>query len=497
MTNWKLIFCSLHLMSVMSTTFGLDVTMSQAFIEVARGEDVTFTCNFKPKNQLNELIIITWSGDKTEASGMDVFFGTYYSNSLPVDIGQDYVDRAIIETDLEARKSTLLLKQVTLKESRKIKCSVQIPGDIDGQPSDTTSLLVQVPPSQPICKVVGTAEYGYNISLTCVSEEGSPTPTYKWEGYDVKNSPRPHPPKTNEKNGVLSLFNVSMDTSGFYVCLSSNKLGSSKCNLTLSVMPSSMNLAATVGIIGGCIAGIVLLVIIICCCCKRKQKPEEYEVGAPVVQYHDKPPLEKVEDEFTEQRKLSNAESTNRHDQHVEITETNKDKNANLHVGLNVHPDRSPGREDHHKRYDDYGNSYTTDRYEDRQDRYDDRKGSRDDLRDRYDDRKGSRDDLRDRYDDRRGSRDDLRNRYDDRKGSRDDLRDWYDDRKGSRDDLRDRYDDRKGSRDDLRDRYDDRKGSRDDLRDRYDDRRGSRDDLRDRYDDRKGSRDDLRDRYR
>lgn len=47
----------------MSAGFGLEVTMGQPSLEVARGDDVTLTCNFKPKNQNNPLIIITWSGD--------------------------------------------------------------------------------------------------------------------------------------------------------------------------------------------------------------------------------------------------------------------------------------------------------------------------------------------------------------------------------------------------------------------------------------------------
>ncbi|XP_051762747.1 cell surface A33 antigen isoform X7 [Ctenopharyngodon idella] len=403
MTNWKLIFCSLCLISVLSSAFGLEVTMSQASVEVARGDEVILTCNFKPKNQVNELIIVTWTGDADETSGDKVLFGNYYSNTHNVDIGPDYEGKIMIDFDSAAKTSKLTLKQVTLKESRKIRCYVQIPGDIDGRTSDTTSLLVQVAPSQPICKLVGTAEYGNNISLTCVSEEGSPIPTYKWERYDVKNVPKAFPSKTTEKDGVVSLVNVSVDTSGFYICLSTNKVGSAKCNMTLSVMPASMNLA-TIGIVAGCIAGAtVLIIIIICCCRKRKQKSKK----VPVVEYHDEPQIE----------------------------------------------------------YIDVGNTYNTEERTDKA-RSDDSGGDRDDLRDRFDDRKGSRDDLRDRYDDRKGSRDDLRDRYDDRKGSRDDLRDRYDDRKGSRDDLRDRYDDRRGSRDDLRDRYDDRRGSRDDLRD-------------------------------
>ncbi len=56
----------------MSASFGLDVTMSQATMEVARGDDVTLTCHFKPKNQVNDLIIVTWIGDADETSGEKV-----------------------------------------------------------------------------------------------------------------------------------------------------------------------------------------------------------------------------------------------------------------------------------------------------------------------------------------------------------------------------------------------------------------------------------------
>lgn len=42
-------------------------------------------------------------------------------------------------------------------------------------------------------------------------------------------------------DGVLSLFNISMETSGYYVCTSANKIRSAKCNITLSVMPRKID----------------------------------------------------------------------------------------------------------------------------------------------------------------------------------------------------------------------------------------------------------------
>ncbi|TRY59300.1 hypothetical protein DNTS_033540 [Danionella cerebrum] len=482
MATWKLVVCSLSLLTVIPTSFGLEVTMSQASVEAARGDDVTLTCNFKPKYAVNELIVVTWIGDADETSGEKVLFGNYYSNNQRVDIDPQYISRASIVTDLNAKSSQLTLRQLTLKESRRIRCYVQIPGDIEGKSADTTLLLVQIAPSQPVCKVIGKAEYGHNISLTCESEEASPTPTYKWERYDVKNLPKQFPIKTTEKDGVLSLVNVSIETSGYYICLSSNKVGSAKCNMTLSVMPPSMNLA-TIGIVAGCVAGGIVLIIVIVCCCrrrKRNKKSKQYPVEIPAVEYHDK-----TAEGNLEEGKINMA-----------ITEE-KTKNQSGRNDFR-NDDNKSGQDDFKGHNDDHRSSRDglRDDYDDRSDRFDEK-------RDRYDDRRGSRDNLNDRYSDRRdrydyrGSRDDVTNRYDDRRGSRDDLADTYDDRRdrydrrGSRDDLTDRYEDRRGSRDELRDRYDDRRGSRDELRDR-----GSRDELRDRYDDRKGSRDDLRDRY-
>lgn len=47
------------------------------------------------------------------------------------------------------------------------------------------------------------------------------------------------------EGGILSLFNITKDTSGFYICTSSNKIRSATCNFTLSVMPRKMDLTSS------------------------------------------------------------------------------------------------------------------------------------------------------------------------------------------------------------------------------------------------------------
>ncbi|MED6235191.1 hypothetical protein ATANTOWER_019194, partial [Ataeniobius toweri] len=149
------------------------------------------------------------------------------------------------------------------------------------------------PPSTPVCTLQGNAEYFNDVTLTCKSEEGSPAPVYQWTSYSVENIPRQFPPKTTQKDGVLSLFNISRETSGFFICISENNIGSASCNFTLAVMPASMNLGSTGIIIGAVAAGLLVLGILIFCCCKRKSKkqaPDEGSHGDKV--FYDKDGLE-------------------------------------------------------------------------------------------------------------------------------------------------------------------------------------------------------------
>ncbi|KAI4903042.1 hypothetical protein NFI96_033403, partial [Prochilodus magdalenae] len=486
--------CVVFFSTVVSSTFGLDVTISQSTYEVARGDEVTITCNFQPKNQVNEVILITWTAEPDGSfDDEEITFGTYYSLNNHVDIDSKYEGKAQIISDVGAKTSQLVLKQVTVRESRLIRCRVQIPGDASGQTSDTTSLVVLVAPSQPVCKIKGITEYGYNISLTCVSDEGSPAPTYKWQSYDASNVPRSFPPKTTEKDGVLSLFNVSMDTSGYYICTASNKIRSASCNLTLSVMPSTFKISATAGIIGGCVAGIAVLVLIIYCCCRKKEKEEDYANEPPVLEYHDASEKEEREEFPLDLRKASfegGIDQREKNQLKVEIISNvhgseDGDRNSNRRFTSNEYQDRTADRreDDQRDRDEDRRDNYNKGRYDDRQDRFDDRRDRYDDRQDRYEDRRYNHDDRRDRYNDRQGGYDDRRDRSDDR----------YDDRRDRSDDRRDRSDDRRDRSDDrYDDRYDDRRDRYDDRRDRYDDRY---DDRRDRYDDRQGRYDDRRDR--
>uniref|UniRef100_A0A672IX32 Glycoprotein A33 (transmembrane), paralog b n=1 Tax=Salarias fasciatus TaxID=181472 RepID=A0A672IX32_SALFA len=188
------------------------------------------------------------------------------------DISPYYEGRATMEVDLDQRRSSLTLTETTLEDSRHYQCSVIIPNDDEGNTpryqAATTSLLVLVAPSTPICSIQGTAEYYQDIKLTCLSEEGSPAPAYEWKSYNVENVPRQLPPKTVQ---VLSLFNITRETSGFFTCSSTNRVGSASCTFTLAVMPRESHSASLGSVI------VSSLTLIYCLCRSKNNKTKGHE----------------------------------------------------------------------------------------------------------------------------------------------------------------------------------------------------------------------------
>ncbi|XP_056145354.1 cell surface A33 antigen-like [Lampris incognitus] len=445
-------------LTALSCCRGLQVSVPQQEYEVARGQDVTLTCSFVPASPDFSNLVLTWEALTVNEDPVRLV-ATYFLNS-PADIAPQYEGKASLTVDVNRGESSLVLRQVTQQDSRSYECRVLIPNDNEGTTFAVTSLLVLVAPSTPVCQIQGTAEYWHDITLTCVSEEGSPTPTYKWTPYSFQGIRRPLPPRATEKGGALSLVNISMETSGYYICTSTNRIGSASYNLTLSVMPPNMNMGSTAGIIGGVLAGILVLAVVIYCCCRKRANKAKHARESPeTVEYHDKAPGEAENQYWDDKSKVQSLPA-------VELQNLSQEKDAPQQSKYRENGDGPAGYEDGQHGYD-----IRKERHEGQGSDVDQRRGSRDRLddsgryggsRDRLDDRGrygGSRDHLDNsgRYG---GSRDHLDNsgRYG---GSRDHL-DNSGRYGGSRDHL-----DNSGRYGGSRDRLDDRgrySGSRERL---------------------------------
>ncbi|NWQ63311.1 GPA33 protein, partial [Neopipo cinnamomea] len=183
--------------------------------------------------------------------------------------GKGYENRARFSGDVASGDISIALSDVTMEDNGTYVCSVRLRNDPPRQ-SAVLSLFVLVAPSKPDCRILGTPEYGQTINLTCLSREGSPKPKYTWKSFNVQNEPRA---LGNTEGEQITLKNISADTSGFYICTSTNVVGTEFCNMTVSVVPPSMNIALYAGVIGGVIAAIAAIgILAYCCCCRRGGK---------------------------------------------------------------------------------------------------------------------------------------------------------------------------------------------------------------------------------
>ncbi|KAM6290418.1 cell surface A33 antigen [Porphyrio hochstetteri] len=259
---WLLIFSA-----ILVTAHTLTVEAPDKEIQVARGRDVTLRCLFRTGVSADVGDVVVW---KKIISPVDAV--TRYFDGL-VQYGQGYENRVRFTGDVSTGDISITISEVTMADNGTYACSVRLRNDPPRQAA-MMSLFVLVAPSKPECNILGTAEYGQTINLTCVSHEGSPKPKYTWQSFNVQNEPRALQTTEGEQ---ITLKNISADTSGFYICTSTNSVGKEFCNMTVSVVPPSMNIALYVGIIGGAVAAIIVISILAYCCCCRGDKAADYE----------------------------------------------------------------------------------------------------------------------------------------------------------------------------------------------------------------------------
>ncbi|XP_008273830.1 cell surface A33 antigen [Stegastes partitus] len=324
--GWRMLFL---ILTVLPCCRSLEVTIPQSNYEVARGAAITLTCSFVPAVDDLTTLLLSWEANPDVAGEPMKAVASYFYNR-PVNVAPDYEGRAFLEVDMTTRTSTLRLTKVTMQDNRSYQCSVNIFNDDEGTLAAVTSLLVLVAPSAPICIIKGTTEYFHNITLSCKSEEGSPTPTYDWTSYSVTNMPRQLPPKATQKDGVLSLINITRDTSGFFICKSENRIGFASCNLTLTVEPPSMGTASTAIIVAVVLAGVVVVgILVYCFCCRKKGKEDQYAEGSPgEIEFHDKEGAEASTMQYKDDKSTSEKKQVDRYEDKDVVPQTTQSLGA-------------------------------------------------------------------------------------------------------------------------------------------------------------------------
>nr|XP_044993651.1 cell surface A33 antigen [Jaculus jaculus] len=281
------------LCSVWLAIDAISVETPQGVLRAARGKSVTLPCTYQTSASDRDGFI-QW--DKLLRSHSEKVVTWTFSKKSYI-YGNLYENRVNISDNAEQSDASITIGQLTMDDNGTYECSVSLMSDLEGTSRSRVRLLVLVPPSKPDCGVEGETVIGNNIQLTCQSAEGSPSPQYSWKSYNIQNQERPLiQPGVGGSTQVLgqSIFlkNISTDTSGYYICTSSNEMGTEFCNITVAVRPPSMNIALYAGIAGGVVAALIIIgIIIYCCCCRGKDDgAEDKESARPNRAAYREPP---------------------------------------------------------------------------------------------------------------------------------------------------------------------------------------------------------------
>ncbi|XP_024117470.1 endothelial cell adhesion molecule a [Oryzias melastigma] len=174
--------------------------------------------------------------------------------------GSPFKGRVGFVNQMPSQDVSLLINKTQESDSGRYVCQV-IASETGTESSVTEFILnVKVPPSPPNCSVIGTPVLKGNVTLSCVSSEGKPTPLYHWK----KTKPKTEiffPPMQNSEAGTLKLTNLSDNMTGLYVCTANNTVGSANCSINLEIIRTN-KVGVIVGATVGSVLGFIFLIFL-------------------------------------------------------------------------------------------------------------------------------------------------------------------------------------------------------------------------------------------
>ncbi|KAI1903295.1 hypothetical protein AGOR_G00025730 [Albula goreensis] len=162
---------------------------------------------------------------------------------------------------VELYKDGLRFNKVTREDNGEYTCEVSSSQNFG---ETNVKLVVQVPPSVPMCRIPTSVTTGRKTVLSCYDKDGSPPCAYKW----FKNKePLPEDPSKfsqyknstytiNSQTGDLVFPHISKMDAGEYYCSASNGIGSPKSCAPVRVAVNDVN---TGGIVAGVIVALLAL----------------------------------------------------------------------------------------------------------------------------------------------------------------------------------------------------------------------------------------------
>ncbi|KAJ8280635.1 hypothetical protein GJAV_G00057180 [Gymnothorax javanicus] len=194
--------------------------------------------------------------------------------------------------DLENRAqlmepATLVITNATRGDTAQYRCEVTAVHDQKSFDEILINLIVRVKPVVPRCSVPQSVPVGKTAELSCVEEEGFPSPQYSWFRNDEEV---PEDPKNSAKffnssytldpnTGTLTFSAVRKEDEGEYYCRAKNDAGYSDCGPHMMEV-YDLNIVAIVAGVAAVVFVLLCIMVGICCAYKRGFFPSKKETGS-------------------------------------------------------------------------------------------------------------------------------------------------------------------------------------------------------------------------
>uniref|UniRef100_A0A667X474 Ig-like domain-containing protein n=1 Tax=Myripristis murdjan TaxID=586833 RepID=A0A667X474_9TELE len=239
------------------------------------GDNATLPCHHQFWQSNSQSLDIEWLLQKPNSKQRVIitfFGGQVYTNEVT---GSE-ASRLSFAGEYLNGDASLLISDLLLTDSGEYYCKVKTGGKYHWS---QVNLIVLVKPSKPRCWMDGKLLEGSDVKLSCKSSDGSDPISYKWERVLDKGKSLgklPNLALIDLKNPeIVTLRNLTMDSTGVYKCTASNDVGEENC-----IIEVTMQHVRDVGMVAGAVVGIslgVLIVILIIWLVFRKKEKKKYE----------------------------------------------------------------------------------------------------------------------------------------------------------------------------------------------------------------------------
>ncbi|XP_043975637.1 CXADR-like membrane protein isoform X1 [Gambusia affinis] len=263
---------------LISILFGLLSVGAQTEMKKVVGDNATLPCHHQfPASSPLDIEWLLQKPNSKQKVIITFFGGQVYTNEA---VGSD-ASRLSFAGEYLGGDASLLISDLLLTDSGEYYCKVKTGGKYHWS---QVNLIVLEKPSKPRCRMDGKLLEGKDVKLSCKSSDGSDPISYKWERVLDKGKSLgklPNLALIDLKNPeIVTLRNLTMDSTGVYRCTASNDVGEENCTIEVT-MQHVRDVGTVAGVVVGISLGVLIVIIIIWLVFWKKEKKKYEEEETP------------------------------------------------------------------------------------------------------------------------------------------------------------------------------------------------------------------------